>query len=188
MQNADYLDAAILYDRDFEYDYFGFKTLEESYSMVRSASSPRRHQAGRSARRRVRRRVRRRAGRHAMPAQTKAGRARRRSSGPAPPPIARLQAASSSTHAPSPPPLQLVLSSAVRQGRRASPAHADACLDRHPQARPREGRRDVPSDGDRWFAHATPTMFNAGTVGTVVVLSMKEDSIAASSRRSSSAP
>ena len=29
--NADRLDAAIIYDRDFEYDYFGFKTLEKSY-------------------------------------------------------------------------------------------------------------------------------------------------------------
>ena len=31
MANADKLDAAIIYDRDFEYDYFGFKTLEKSY-------------------------------------------------------------------------------------------------------------------------------------------------------------
>jgi ribonucleoside-diphosphate reductase alpha chain len=30
-QNADLLDAAIIYDRDFGYDYFGFKTLEHSY-------------------------------------------------------------------------------------------------------------------------------------------------------------
>lgn len=30
-QNADTLDAAIIYDRDFGYDYFGFKTLERSY-------------------------------------------------------------------------------------------------------------------------------------------------------------
>ncbi|MGZ3634323.1 MAG: ribonucleotide reductase N-terminal alpha domain-containing protein, partial [Parachlamydiaceae bacterium] len=29
--NAETLDAAIIYDRDFGYDYFGFKTLERSY-------------------------------------------------------------------------------------------------------------------------------------------------------------
>lgn len=29
--NAEALDAAIIYDRDFNYDYFGFKTLERSY-------------------------------------------------------------------------------------------------------------------------------------------------------------
>lgn len=31
MQNRDTLDDAIIYDRDFSYDYFGFKTLERSY-------------------------------------------------------------------------------------------------------------------------------------------------------------
>mmetsp|Transcript_36659 Transcript_36659/g.61793 ORF Transcript_36659/g.61793 Transcript_36659/m.61793 type:complete len:829 (+) Transcript_36659:123-2609(+) len=31
MKNADRLDSEIVYDRDFEYDYFGFKTLERSY-------------------------------------------------------------------------------------------------------------------------------------------------------------
>ncbi len=29
--NAAFLDSAIIYDRDFNYDYFGFKTLERSY-------------------------------------------------------------------------------------------------------------------------------------------------------------
>ncbi len=29
--NAEILDSAIIYDRDFSYDYFGFKTLERSY-------------------------------------------------------------------------------------------------------------------------------------------------------------
>merc|ERR1719449_467462 len=29
--NKDRLDSAIVYDRDFEYQYFGFKTLERSY-------------------------------------------------------------------------------------------------------------------------------------------------------------
>jgi ribonucleoside-diphosphate reductase alpha chain len=29
--NADLLDSTIIYDRDFGYDYFGFKTLEKSY-------------------------------------------------------------------------------------------------------------------------------------------------------------
>ncbi|MBS1487295.1 MAG: ribonucleoside-diphosphate reductase subunit alpha [Bacteroidetes bacterium] len=32
-ENAAELDEAILYDRDFSYDYFGFKTLEKSYLM-----------------------------------------------------------------------------------------------------------------------------------------------------------
>jgi ribonucleoside-diphosphate reductase alpha chain len=31
MKNADILDSAVIYDRDFDYDYFGFKTLERSY-------------------------------------------------------------------------------------------------------------------------------------------------------------
>ncbi|WZZ10233.1 hypothetical protein YC2023_096154 [Brassica napus] len=31
MKNATRLDSEIIYDRDFEYDYFGFKTLERSY-------------------------------------------------------------------------------------------------------------------------------------------------------------
>jgi ribonucleoside-diphosphate reductase subunit M1 len=31
MDNAERLDAEIIYDRDFDYDYFGFKTLERSY-------------------------------------------------------------------------------------------------------------------------------------------------------------
>ena len=30
-KNADTLDSAIIYSRDLEYDYFGFKTLERSY-------------------------------------------------------------------------------------------------------------------------------------------------------------
>lgn len=30
-QHRDRLDSAIIYDRDYEYDYFGFKTLERSY-------------------------------------------------------------------------------------------------------------------------------------------------------------
>lgn len=30
-KNADVLDSAIIYDRDFSYDFFGFKTLERSY-------------------------------------------------------------------------------------------------------------------------------------------------------------
>ncbi|MGL4767225.1 MAG: ribonucleoside-diphosphate reductase subunit alpha [Formosimonas sp.] len=30
-QNADVLDSTIIYDRDFNFDYFGFKTLEHSY-------------------------------------------------------------------------------------------------------------------------------------------------------------
>jgi len=30
-KNADILDSAIIYDRDYSFDYFGFKTLEKSY-------------------------------------------------------------------------------------------------------------------------------------------------------------
>lgn len=31
MNNAEFLDSSIIYDRDFRFDYFGFKTLERSY-------------------------------------------------------------------------------------------------------------------------------------------------------------
>ncbi len=31
MKHADVLDSSIIYDRDFQFDYFGFKTLEKSY-------------------------------------------------------------------------------------------------------------------------------------------------------------
>lgn len=31
MDNADRLNSCIIYDRDFSYNYFGFKTLERSY-------------------------------------------------------------------------------------------------------------------------------------------------------------
>src|SRR4051812_23928446 len=30
-KNAELLDSTIIYDRDFDYDYFGFKTLEKGY-------------------------------------------------------------------------------------------------------------------------------------------------------------
>jgi ribonucleoside-diphosphate reductase alpha chain len=33
MENKDKIDAAIIYDRDFDFDYFGYKTLERSYLM-----------------------------------------------------------------------------------------------------------------------------------------------------------
>jgi ribonucleoside-diphosphate reductase alpha chain len=33
MENRDLLDSSIIYDRDFKYDYFGFKTLTRSYLM-----------------------------------------------------------------------------------------------------------------------------------------------------------
>ena len=33
MENKDLLDSSIIYDRDFKYDYFGFKTLTRSYLM-----------------------------------------------------------------------------------------------------------------------------------------------------------
>ena len=31
MKNQDKIEAAIKYDRDYEYDFFGFKTLERAY-------------------------------------------------------------------------------------------------------------------------------------------------------------
>ena len=33
LKNKDRLDSALIFDRDFEFDYFGFKTLERSYLM-----------------------------------------------------------------------------------------------------------------------------------------------------------
>eukprot|EP01036_Dinobryon_divergens_P059979 gene59979-79990_t len=33
MKHKDYLNSVIIYDRDYNYDYFGFKTLERSYLM-----------------------------------------------------------------------------------------------------------------------------------------------------------
>jgi ribonucleoside-diphosphate reductase subunit M1 len=33
MKNADKLNSSIIYDRDFSYNYFGFKTLERSYML-----------------------------------------------------------------------------------------------------------------------------------------------------------
>jgi ribonucleoside-diphosphate reductase alpha chain len=30
-ENAEFLNSHIIYNRDFNYDYFGFKTLERSY-------------------------------------------------------------------------------------------------------------------------------------------------------------
>lgn len=36
MKNADILNSAIIYDRDFNYTYFGFKTLERSYLLKRN--------------------------------------------------------------------------------------------------------------------------------------------------------
>ena len=34
LQNKDRLNSAIIYDRDYNYDYFGFKTLERAYLMT----------------------------------------------------------------------------------------------------------------------------------------------------------
>jgi hypothetical protein len=31
IKNIDKIQAKLVYDRDFNYDYFGFKTLEKSY-------------------------------------------------------------------------------------------------------------------------------------------------------------
>lgn len=39
-QNKEVLDAAIREERDFEYDYFGFKTLEKSYLLRRECDQP----------------------------------------------------------------------------------------------------------------------------------------------------
>ena len=41
-KNKDFLDSTIIYDRDFGYDYFGFKTLEKSYLLkIRGAIAER---------------------------------------------------------------------------------------------------------------------------------------------------
>ena len=37
-ENAEFLDATIIYNRDFNYDYFGFKTLERSYLLKLNGS------------------------------------------------------------------------------------------------------------------------------------------------------
>lgn len=39
MANKEVLDSAIIYDRDFKYDYFGFKTLERSYLYVNESKT-----------------------------------------------------------------------------------------------------------------------------------------------------
>ena len=40
MKNADRLNSAIIYDRDFSYQYFGIKTLERSYLLVSQEHNP----------------------------------------------------------------------------------------------------------------------------------------------------
>ena len=45
-KNKDFLDSTIIYDRDFGYDYFGFKTLEKSYLLkIRGAIAEHPHHA-----------------------------------------------------------------------------------------------------------------------------------------------
>ena len=102
--NADRLDAAIIYDRDFEYDYFGFKTLEKSYLLKM----------------------------HNKIAE-------------------RLQ--------------QMLMRVSVGIHKH----DLDAAIETYHMM------------SEKWFTHATPTMFNAGTpypqMSSCFLLSMKEDSI-----------
>ena len=39
-ENADLLDSTIIYDRDYGFDFFGFKTLEKSYLLKLMAKLP----------------------------------------------------------------------------------------------------------------------------------------------------
>lgn len=41
MENAEFLNSHIIYNRDFNYDYFGFKTLERSYLLKINAQNRR---------------------------------------------------------------------------------------------------------------------------------------------------
>ncbi len=43
MRHAEELNSAIVYDRDFNYQYFGFKTLERSYLLRKMARLPNAH-------------------------------------------------------------------------------------------------------------------------------------------------
>ncbi|MDP1689896.1 MAG: hypothetical protein Q8L52_01690, partial [bacterium] len=46
--NAELLDSTIIYDRDFCFDYFGFKTLEKSYLLRVDSKIVERPQPGNS--------------------------------------------------------------------------------------------------------------------------------------------
>ena len=104
MSNKERLDGALQYERDLEYDYFGFKTLEKSYLL-------RMH--GKVAER----------------------------------------------------PQQMLMRVAIGIHKR----DLDAAVETYELM------------SQRWFTHATPTMFNAGTpqpqMSSCFLLSMKEDSI-----------
>ena len=104
MENKERLDAALVYDRDYEYDFFGYKTLEKSYLLrVRGAVAER--------------------------------------------PQHMLMRVSLGIHK----------------------TDIDAAIETYHLM------------SQKWFTHATPTMFNAGTpapqMSSCFLLSMKEDSI-----------
>jgi ribonucleoside-diphosphate reductase alpha chain len=105
MANADLLDGAIIYDRDYEYDYFGFRTLERSYLLRMN---------GKVAER----------------------------------------------------PQQMLMRVAI--GIHSN--NIEAAIDTYNLL------------SEKWFTHATPTLFNAGTpkpqLSSCFLLTMKEDSIA----------
>ena len=150
--HEDQLNAAIVYDRDFEYDYFGFKTLEKSY-LLKMGSEVRPHHS--------------------------------------PSPLALLASASSATPAsrpppsPSPhprlPPLSPPLSPPLAPSDSDSPLCPTCSPLCSPQVveRPQQmlmrvalgiHLRDIDSAietynlmSEKWFTHASPTMFNAGT-------------------------
>jgi ribonucleoside-diphosphate reductase alpha chain len=104
MANAERLDAAVIYDRDFDYDYFGFKTLEKSYLLKMHNKVVERPQQ-----------------------------------------------------------MLMRVSLGIHQH------DLDAAIETYHLM------------SERWFTHATPTMFNAGTpqpqMSSCFLLSMKEDSI-----------
>ena len=104
MANAERLDAAVIYDRDFDYDFFGFKTLEKSYLLKMHNKVVERPQQ-----------------------------------------------------------MLMRVSVGIHQH------DLDAAIETYHLM------------SERWFTHATPTMFNAGTpqpqMSSCFLLSMKEDSI-----------
>ena len=124
------------YDRDFEYDYFGFKTLEKSYLLKMHNKVEERPQQVRSG---------------SCSSQYPPHH-------PALPPLTRARAAA-------PPPEQMLMrvSVGIHKG------DLDKAIETYHLM------------SERWFTHATPTMFNAGTpspqMSSCFLLSMKEDSV-----------
>ena len=152
--HEDQLNAAIVYDRDFEYDYFGFKTLEKSY-LLKMGSEVRPNSPSPLA-------LTSRPHLASAPAATPDFTC---------PPLRPHSFSPAPSLAPSPAPSLSPLTT------RPSPL----CPSRSPQVveRPQQmlmrvalgiHLRDIDSAietynlmSEKWFTHASPTMFNAGT-------------------------